>query len=449
MKYLFFFASVLGILPAAVALLCERSWIRWAVLGLFLPLIVFNSTAINFFSHELYRGTSRGMEISIIYIAAVIILAVLLILGVVKRIFPDAGSRLYLIYFLFSLPSLYHADQLIYSFFELWKMVMIYLVFLAVYYYLEYSKGDFDIFLYGIAIVVFYNFLQIILQHFRGIYQVRGTFPHQNSLAMYMLLAGLIFFSRYFNLSEGWKSRIFFLVFGMASVTLFRTYSRGAIACYPLGALVSLLCSIRFKLSSRKCYIIVFLLLIGIIGLAVFLPKVVERFQKAPESSGQTRKNFAVAAVNMMKDVPLTGVGINNWGIKINPPYNYSRHREAMRYKEDYKDGIVETVYLLVGAECGIPCLLVFLLWIAYYWISTFRLLRVLRNTPYFYLPAGILGGLTGILMQSCLEWVLKQQINFMFLITVFAFISYLNKHGHELSSGMIGKSCQVKENTI
>ena len=66
MKYLFFFASVLGILPAVMALLCERSWIRWAVLGMFLPLIVFNSTAINFLSHELYRGTSRGMEISII-----------------------------------------------------------------------------------------------------------------------------------------------------------------------------------------------------------------------------------------------------------------------------------------------------------------------------------------------------------------------------------------------
>ena len=40
---------------------------------------------------------------------------------------------------------------------------------------------------------------------------------------------------------------------------------------------------------------------------------------------------------------------------------------------------------------------------------------------------------MTGIFLQSCLEWVLKQQINFMLLITIFAFISYLNRHYREL----------------
>ena len=41
---------------------------------------------------------------------------------------------------------------------------------------------------------------------------------------------------------------------------------------------------------------------------------------------------------------------------------------------------------------------------------------------------------MTGIFMQSCLEWVLKQQINFMQLVIVFAFISYLNHHYRELA---------------
>ena len=447
MKYLFFFAAVAAVFPAVMALLCERKWIRWTVLGLSLPLNLFNATAINFFSHELYRGTSRGMEISIIYIVAVILLLTLFFLNVARKFFPDAGSVLYLLYFLCCLPSLIHSDKLLYSFFELWKMFMIYLVFLAVYYYLEYSKGDFDIILYGIAAVVVYNFFQIILQHFRGVYQVYGTFPHQNSLAMYMLLAGLIFFSRYFNMNEGKKSRIFMIVFGMASLALFRTYSRGATACYPIGGFISLLFSLRYKMSFRKFYIIGMIGMIGLIGLGIMLPRIIERFKTAPEASGQTRKNFAVAAFNMMKDVPFAGVGINNWGIKINPPYEYSRHREEMRHDDDFKDGIVETVYLLVGAECGIPCLIIFLIWIGYYWISAFRLLRILRNTPYFYLPAGIIGGMTGILLQSCLEWVLKQQINFMLLVTVFAFLSYLNKHGRELRAEYAEKTLQIKEN--
>ena len=433
MKYLFFFSALLAILPMTVIMLCERKMIRWMTLGLTLPLLIFNSTSINFFSHEEYRGTSRGMEISIISIIAFTILLTLSILRGPRKLFPDFGSRIYLVYFLLSLPSLSTAANCLFSFFEIWKMIMIYLVFLAVYHYLEFSGGDFDIIIYGIMGVVGVNFLKIVIQHYQGIYQVYGFFPHQNSLAMYMQLAGMIFFARYFNMKEKRKSKLFLFAFCLASATLVRTYSRGALACFPIAGFLTLLCSLRFKFSVRKIYITGALAFLAMIGLAVALPRIIERFQKAPEASGMTRKHFAIAAVNMMKDHPYVGVGINNWGIKINPPYDYSRHREKMNHKEDFKDGIVETIYLLVGAECGIPCLLVLLTWFGYYFFSAIRLLRRLRGTPYFYIPAGAFGGMTGIFMQSCLEWVLKQQINFMFLITIFAFISYLNRHYREL----------------
>ena len=223
MKYLFFTAAMLGILPAVVFLLYDRRWIRWAVLGLFLPVLIFNSTAINFFSHETYRGTARGMEVSIIYIVAVILLITIFMLKGPFRIFPGLGSWIYLIYFLWCIPSFFNAENRLFSFFELWKMGMIYLVFLAVYTYLEYSKGDFDIILYGAGAVVAYNFITIIRQHFGGMYQVRGTFPHQNSRAMYMMMAGMLFFARYFNNREHFRSKIFFTVFAMASIALVRT----------------------------------------------------------------------------------------------------------------------------------------------------------------------------------------------------------------------------------
>ncbi len=433
MKYLFFAAALMAVLPSTVILLCNRRYFRWATLGLTLPLVMFNSTAINFFSNEFYRGTSRGMEISIIYITAFTILLALSILRGPRKLLPDRGSRIYLVYFLLCLPSLSFAENRLFCFFELWKMVMIFVVFLAVYHYLEFSGGDFDAIINGITAVVVLNFFIIVLQHFRGVYQVYGSFPHQNSMAMYMQMAGMLFFSRFFNLKEGWRSRLFFAAFALASAALARTYSRGALACYPIAVFVTLSASIWYKFTARKIYISMFLGLVGLIGLAIFIPRIIERFVTAPESSGQTRKHFAIAALNMMKHHPLAGVGINNWGIKINPPYDYSRHREEKKYSDDYKDGIVETIYLLVGAECGIPCLLVLLAWFGFYYFSAFRLLKRLRGSPYFYIPAGALGGMTGIFMQSCLEWVLKQQINFMQLVTVFAFISYLNHHYREL----------------
>ena len=151
MKYLFFLSAVFGMLPAVLILICERYLIRFVVLGMILPLVMFNQTAINFFSKEMYRGTSRGMEISIIYIVAVILIATLAILKGMHNPFPDWGSRLYLLYFLCGAVSLWNSVKWSYSCFELWKMVMIYFVFMAVYFYLKFSGGDFDIFKIGRA----------------------------------------------------------------------------------------------------------------------------------------------------------------------------------------------------------------------------------------------------------------------------------------------------------
>ncbi|MBO4491028.1 MAG: O-antigen ligase family protein [Lentisphaeria bacterium] len=434
MKYLFFGAAIAGIAPAVMLMICDRRWVRWFTLGLTLPLIVFNASAINFLSHETYRGTSRGMEISIIYITALSLLLGMTLLGKRIRLITDTGCLLYLFYFLFSIPSLLNAENCLFSFFELWKMFMIYLVFLAVFHYLEYSQGDFDIILYGFAAVIFINFLVILQQHLHGIYQVRGVFPHQNSMAMCMMMAGMLFFARIFNNREGFRTKIFIAVFLVASVSLVRTYSRGALFCYPLAGMLTMGCSFIKGFSSRKIILTGLLVLCGFVGLLLFLPKIIYRFENAPKSSGETRKNFAIAALNMIRDKPLAGVGLNNWGIKINPPYEYSRHRDPKKgYTEDFKDGIVETIYLLVGAECGIPCLLVLLTWFGYYWFTCIRLMRRLRGSRYFYIPSGVFGALSGAFLQSTLEWILKQQINFMWLMILFAFISYLNRHGREL----------------
>jgi len=438
LKYILFTAAILSILPFTMLLVCQRYLIRWTVLGLLLPVLFFNSSAINFYSHEFYRGTSRGMEVSIIYIIAVaLILTVWLLRGRIK-LFPDWGSWIYLLYFLLSVPSVMNAENRLFSFFEIWKMVMIYLVFLAVYHYLEYSGGDFDIFLYGLMIIAAVNFGSCVLQHLSGVYQVRGLFPHQNSLAMYMVMVSLLFFSRYFNRCEGWPSLLYFGSFVLAAMTFIRTYSRGALACFPLGGIVTLFYSLKHPYSRRKLHIVLVMSILALIGLSVVAPRIIERFEKAPESSGQTRKELALAAVNMMKDAPLIGVGINNWGIKINPPYRYSNIRESRRYDDDFKDGIVETIYLLVGAECGIPALVLLLLWFSYYWVVAVRLLVKLQGTPWFFVPAGALGGMTSIFLQSALEWVLKQQINFLLLITLFAFLAYLSKHWQEFTVGTV-----------
>ena len=437
MKYLVFAIAVACTLPVMVFLLLDRRFIRWSIWELIVPLAVFNRVSINFFSHESYRGSSRGMEVSIIYIAALTLLLIFSIINGKRRLLPETGSKIYLGYFLLSLPSLINTPNMLYSFFEIWKMIMVYLVFLAVYYFLEFTDGDLDTILYGVAVMVAINFVVILLQHFiLHKYQVYGVFPHQNSMAMFMAIAGLVFLARFLNVPDRRGAWLFFIAFLLASFAVVRSYSRGAIFCYPIGGTVTVLCSMRRKMMSfRKLRKLILICLLGATGLAIFMPRIIHRFQTAPEASGETRKYFAIAAFNMICDKPILGVGINNWGVCINPPYTYSTHRDFDKgFTDEHQDGIVETIYLLVAAECGLPCLIMLLCWFGYYWFSCIFLMKKLQVTNYYFLPAGALGALTSVYMQSALEWVLKQQINLIWLMTLFACISFLNKHSRELA---------------
>lgn len=121
------------------------------------------------------------------------------------------------------------------------------------------------------------------------------------------------------------------------------------------------------------------------------------------------------------------GIGLNNWGIKVNPPFTYS---EGLRPLEDeeYKDGIVETIYLLVAAECGWIGFTSLLFWFGYYLFQNVLNIRRYKNTLSEYLPIGILAGLIAVFGQSMLEWILKQRPNFYELMLIFAIIAAMAK---------------------
>lgn len=153
---------------------------------------------------------------------------------------------------------------------------------------------------------------------------------------------------------------------------------------------------------------------------------VVERFERASERSGETRVRLAKIAVRMAND-KFFGIGLNNWGIKVNPPFTYSEGLRSLE-DEEYKDGIVETTYLLVAAECGWIGFTSLLFWFGYYLFQNVFNIRRYKNTLSEYLPIGILAGLIAVFGQSTLEWVLKQRPNFYELMLIFAIIAAMAK---------------------
>ena len=438
MKYLIFLVAFMGVLPLGYILTLNRKYMRYAFLAVLLPVIAFNQVSINFFSHETYRGTSRGMEISLVYLIALAMLIGMLIMYRKKPLFPDTGSKIYLVYFLLCIPSFINADNTLFSWFELWKMIMMYIVFLCSYYYI-YNTGDFLTAMIGFGIVATITFLSVVIQHIKGIHQANGLFPHQNSMAMYMCLIAPVFFAYFFNRNKGWKRFLFAAFFLMASAACMRSYSRGAMVCLPIGCIITALLSLRYQFHMRKIQILLPIVLICFFGALLLLPNIINRFENAPKESLMTRQNLAASAWNMMCDKPIVGVGLNNWGIKINPPYPYCEYRYGnKRIAKDFKEGIVETSYLLVGSECGFFALAAFLAWLGYYYITACKLVKRLRRTNLFYIPAGIVGGLTAIYLQSTLEWVMKQQVNFIQMMILFAAISILFKYCKQFASGTV-----------
>ena len=428
MKYLIFIIAATGVPPLAFLLYVNRRWMRYAVWGMISAMCLYVGTSINFYSNEFYRGSSRGMEVSVIHLLAFAVILALLFGRWLKGWFPEWGFRLYAVYFLLCLPSLAAAADGLIAWFEVWKMIMLYMVYLAVYSYLN-ATGNVRAVLAGLASFVIFNMLVVVKGHFSGSYQPSGVFPHQNCMAMAMHLFGTLFFAAYMmNGVRGRIGKLFTAAGVLAIVATVRSYSRMALALMPVAYGVTGLACVAKGRPHRFWRRLVPFLVCGFLGLSVMMPRIIERFLHAPESSGNTRIELARCAWEMIKDEPVRGVGINNWGIKINPPYIYAELAERNTNRgAEFKDGIVETVYLLVCAECGVPALVAMLCWFGWYWLSCLRLMGRLKGTSLFFIPAGLLGGLTANYIQSCFEWVLRQQLNLICLMFTFALLSYLN----------------------
>ena len=136
-----------------------------------------------------------------------------------------------------------------------------------------------------------------------------------------------------------------------AAAATLRSYSRVAIVLMAVSyGSTSLIC-LTTNYPWRRFKRLLPLALMGALCFGAMLPRVIERFKNAPEASGLTRFELAASAWETIKAEPWRGVGINNWGIKINLPYEYALQAGRKPGRgEDFRDGIVETVYLLVGA---------------------------------------------------------------------------------------------------
>lgn len=423
LKYPIFFGFLLTFIPfSVVATMVRKEYSR----VLFFLAMFFScrlNETINFVSHEFYKGTSRGFEVTLVDVTA---LSIFFTLPFIKKskdimLFPP-GTILYGLYFLFSVVSILNSSNSLVSFFEVWKLARMYFFYWVLVNLLDENLLSKD-FLKNLKYMLAYIFLVVLFdKYWNGVYQAKGPFPHQNSLVMYVNFFGSICFSHFLNSKKNTKIWGFFSAASLVLTIL--TFSRAGLVFYLLTLGIIFTLSVITRFNFKKVKLTFFALILSVPIVIKSMDSIVTRVSTAPKESAETRVFLAKAAVKMANE-NFFGVGLNNFGLKINKPYSYCSHCPSY-HKKDNKDGLVETTYLMIAAETGWLNLLVFLCLLFRFYFKNLFFWYHNKDKEISLISLGLIGSLTTVIVHSCFEWVLRQTPNSYQLMIVFAVIARL-----------------------
>ncbi len=429
LKYIIFFTVFFISIPTlTLVFLSQPKWQRWGFALTIFSIPFIDLAGINFFGNESYRGTSRGYEITLTVILTWSLLLSMLLNRKHKLILTPPGIWIFLLYILFSFISIINVDSYLYFGYEFFKMIIIFIFFITAYNYIIQTR-DIDVILKSLACLIIYNLMWMLYQKYpMNIWQPSGLFAHRNSTAMFINLIGPIFLSYILNAKTTRKEfYLYFFAYICSALSVAMALSRASIALFPVSTAVVFFFSFSYRISMQKVKVLLLCLIIGTLGIIKAADMVVERFETASPASAETRIYLANIACNVA-NAYFFGGGLNNWNIKTTYPYTYNHVEGFDTLEEDANPGIVETIYLLVAAECGWITLIILLIWFIYYFYTNLLNIWRYKNTGILYMPIGIAGGLLAIYLQSTLEWVLKQTPNFYELVLIFAIISVMNQ---------------------
>ncbi|MCB9640035.1 MAG: O-antigen ligase family protein [Myxococcales bacterium] len=369
---------------------------------------------------EPYRGSSSGLSIAMLD-APVLALAIFLW----PKIRLDGVGRLFLLFLGWCLlGGLFAAARKDYFFFEMGKhlrVLFFYLLLVAQFSTLEREELEEAV----THIVLIFCWIQLVLslhQRFTGMYRLRGSFAHSNTLSIMMNMMAPFLLSKLF-LSPKPKQRLLFAItLGGACAAVIMTRSRAGWIILGLGLASSYGLMIARGLVSRlrpasalrphdpfpSLRLTMGLAVLGTLMLLKFLPAMLERIAKAPKSSAAARHHHNDQCKELAKD-HLFGVGLNQ--------YVHAQIHVFGQDPEAADTTVAHHLYWLIAGETGYIGLLLFALIPLY---VVFWLLRGLLISHALSANALFLGICTAFL-QSFAEPVLRQQRS---MLLVFFFMA-------------------------
>jgi O-antigen ligase len=386
---------------------------------------------VNFFSMAWYRGTTRGIQVTLIEM-----LAFGLLFGCWagrrgrdRGLFWPGSLGIMLLYLAYAGLSVVAFEPRIFGVFELANMLASILVFLAAAAYVR-SRREWTLLVVALGSAVGFESIWAVRQHFIvHLDRVEGTLDHANSLSMYLCLTAPLLIA---VACSGW-SRLLRLYCGvcaaLAAVGLFLTYSRAGIPVFAAVATGTILACASWRLSPGRIVARALIVLGAVALVAACWGEMERRYEGATfeeeyfDTSADGRGVYLRLSEAIARD-HFFGVGLNNWsyqvsrtyGPRLGYPFVDYDHLVAVygttddkKYGNFYLAAPAHNLAALTLGELGVPGLAIFaLLWLR--WLSMATPFLILpRGDPMRTMGVGILFCICGIFGQSLTEWVYRQ----------------------------------------
>ncbi|MGZ4961060.1 MAG: O-antigen ligase family protein [Limisphaerales bacterium] len=373
-----------------------------------------------------YRGTARGYHFYFNEaLAGALIVANFLESPRRFRLLPP-GLIFYILYICLSFVSIINAPHPEYVCMAAVKATEVIVIFVAAYNYLQNTERV-RWFLTTFCFILFWELIVCLkLKYVDHLYQVIGTFEHQNPLSMYSILIGVVLLSAGVGPKQK-RSTLYLLGFCAAAWTVECTLSRGGLVAFAIGTVAVMGLGLVDKITIRRLLVVGALAAVVCVGVAASLQTIINRFNDTYNAdSAETRRMLNIASREMLRDYPL-GAGWNNFGVLINPPYPYGSlidqyFKDHNEFKEvDTSKGIVESHYYLLLSETGYPGFISYVILITYFLFLNARAAIFFRNHFLGVVSIGIGIGCSCNYLQSILERVLVQPRNLMLWLLVLA----------------------------
>ncbi len=358
---------------------------------------------VNYLSREEYRGWVRGFEVGTLDMV-VIGLAVSVLAGVrpLRLRMASPVGPMAILFVVLAAVSSWAAFVPLYAGFGLLKLVRDLLVLLVVANAVR-DEEDLRWLVWTSVAVVGIEAVHVAYDYLGGTYRARADFSHANTLGMFLNIHLPIVLSYLLNVPSrfGW---LLVGVVGAGAASVVLTLSRGSWVAMFVAVAIVVPASLWLRARQRKLLLLALMAVLAVPPGTVAVEKMVRRIREAPAASGEARHSFNASAREMAADRFL-GVGLNN----------YSYATDQTTYAEPYlggldQGGLCHNLYFLTLGETGWPGLAALLgvVAAAYWTTGRFLLTRAAEDLRTVWM-IGWLGGLTTVLLQSWLEWAVRQ----------------------------------------